>query len=357
VLTVDTRPDLTPEKTARNDTWVKWLRTLSPINISAFYLLAVLLIIFTVRIPDLFWSETTFKSLMSEQAIAAMVALALTVPLAAGEYDLSVGPTLGVSGIFVSWLTVNQGLPWAVACAGGLGLGLVVGAVNATMVVVFKIHSFIATLAMTSVLAGVGAMINQNSDIVVPGTNFVRKLAVGDWLGVPRPFWYMTIIAVVMWYFLAMTPAGRYLFATGMGSAAARLAGVRTGRYVFGAFVTSGLLASFAGIIALGRIGAASASTGPPYVLPAFAAAFVGSTQFKRGQFNVWGTLVAVFVLAIGVKGLLLMQFDSYVQDLFNGVALALAVGLASYQVRPKRARSGAKGLRGRFHSTRPAPD
>lgn len=72
-------------------------------------------------------------------------------------------------------------------------------------------------------------------------------------------------------------------------------------------------------------------------MLAAFAAAFVGSTQFKRGRFNVWGTLVAVFVLAIGVKGLLLMQYDSYVRDLFDGLALALAVGLASYQARPRR--------------------
>lgn len=319
-------------------------RALSPLNISAIYLLIALLIYFSFQIPDLLWSETTLKALMSEQAVAAMVALALTVPLAAGEFDLSVGPVLGVTGILVSWLIVDQGAGWGLACVVGLLFGLLAGAVNGVMVVSLKINSFIATLATTSVLAGVAGMITKNADIVVPAENTLRQIGTGEWLGFPRPFWYMLVIAFVMWYVLALTPVGRNLFATGMGSAAARLAGVPTSRYVFGALLASGLISAFAGIITVSRIGASSSSTGPPFVLPAFAAAFVGATQFKRGQFNVWGTLVAVFVLALGVKGLLLMQYDGYVRDLFDGIALALAVGLASYQSRPRSAGVPSRG-------------
>lgn len=321
-------------------TLAKWRSTLSPLNISALYLLAALLIFFSLKIPDLLWSQTTLKSLMSEEAVTAMIALALTVPLAAGEFDLSVGPILGVTGILVSWLVIDHHVPWVLGGVCGLAFGLLVGLINSVMVVYFKIHSFITTLAMTSVLAGVAGYITHNADIVVPSTNPLRDVGSGEWWGVPRPFWYMAGIAIVMWYVLAHTPVGRYLFATGVGSPAARLAGVRTNRYVFGAFLASGLISAIAGIIALSRIGASSASTGPPYVLPAFAAAFVGSTQFKRGQFNVWGTLVAVFVLALGVKGLLLMQYDSYVRDLFDGLALAFAVGLASFQTRPQGLRT-----------------
>lgn len=203
-MTIDTRaPELSltpmPSGGNRGAAWRTWRRMLSPLNISALYLLAVLLLFFSIQIPDLLWSETTLQSLMSEQAVAAMVALALTVPLAAGEYDLSVGPVLGVTGILVSWLIVTQGMGWAPACVIGLLFGLVVGAVNATMVVFFKIHSFIATLATTSVLAGIAGMITKNADIVVPSTNFLRDIASGKWLGVPRPFWYLVVIAVAMW--------------------------------------------------------------------------------------------------------------------------------------------------------------
>lgn len=328
-----------------------WRSALSPLNISALYLAAVLLVIFTLRIPDLFWSSTTLKSILSEEAITAILALALLVPLAAGAFDLSVGPVLGVSGIFISWLVINHDVNWVLACLLGLGFGLVVGALNGLMVVRLKIHSFIATLATTSILAGLAGLITRDVDISVPSSQPLRSVSTGEWLGIAKPAWYMLAVALLLWYVLEHTPVGRYLFATGGGPAAARLAGVQTNRYIFGALVTSGFVAAIAGIIALSRIGASSSSTGPGYVLPAFAAAFVGATQFKRGQFNVWGTLVAVFVLAIGVKGLLLMQFDNYVRDLFDGVALALAVGLANYQSRPKAAAASPTAA-----ETTPAP-
>jgi ribose transport system permease protein len=104
---------------------------------------------------------------------------------------------------------------------------------------------------------------------------------------------------------------------------------VRTNALLFGAFVVAAVLAAITGLILTASVGQAAPSTGPEYLLPGFAAAFLGSTQFKRGRFNVWGTILAVYVLAIGVKGLQLAGAPFWLPDLFNGVALICAIGLA----------------------------
>jgi ribose transport system permease protein len=136
-------------------------------------------------------------------------------------------------------------------------------------------------------------------------------------------------IAAVMWYVLDYRQLGRYLYATGSNADAARLAGVRVRRLSSIALMVSALVATIAGVIFLMRIGSTSLDAGTPYLLPAFAAAFLGATQFKEGNVNVPGTLVAVYVLATGVKGVQLLGSPFWVDDLFNGCALIIAVALA----------------------------
>jgi ribose transport system permease protein len=104
---------------------------------------------------------------------------------------------------------------------------------------------------------------------------------------------------------------------------------VRVERLIFSSFVTSGTLAALAGVILAAQIGTADVSSGPPYLLPAFAAVFLGATQIRAGRVNVIGTLVAIFLLATGVTGLQLAGAPVYVEDLFNGAALIVAVALA----------------------------
>ncbi|MFM7871247.1 MAG: ABC transporter permease, partial [Actinomycetota bacterium] len=142
------------------------------------------------------------------------------------------------------------------------------------------------------------------------------------------------VLAVVMWFVLEHTALGRYLFATGGAREAARLAGVQTDRYLWGSLVTSATFAALAGVLLSSQFGSSQAQSGAPYLLPAFAAAFLGSTQFKR-RFNVWGTVLAVFVLQSGVKGLQLAGVSStWVESLFFGVALIVAVGFSAYRKR-----------------------
>ncbi|RZU74947.1 branched-subunit amino acid transport system permease [Micromonospora kangleipakensis] len=148
-------------------------------------------------------------------------------------------------------------------------------------------------------------------------------------LGLPIVAWHALGLAVVAWYLLEHSPVGRRFYATGANADAARLAGVRTSRVVVCSFVVTGLVAGLAGVLATAKVGQVSPSIGPPYLLPAFAACFLGTTQLKMGRFNVWGTVLANYLLAPGIKGVQLVGGQLWITDLFNSLALAGAVGVA----------------------------
>jgi len=139
----------------------------------------------------------------------------------------------------------------------------------------------------------------------------------------------MVLLALILWWLLEYTPAGRYLYSVGGNPQAARLAGIRVGRITTGAFLISGFVAALSGILLAAELGSASPDVGTPYLLPAFSAVFLGATQILPGRVNVLGTLIAIFLLATGVKGLQLAGAPGYINDLFNGVALIIAVALA----------------------------
>ena len=140
----------------------------------------------------------------------------------------------------------------------------------------------------------------------------------------------MIVLAVGLWYLFEHTPLGRRFYAVGGNERAARLTGINTGRIIFGSLVASALISGFAGVLLTSKLGISDVTLGPPQLLPAFAAAFLGATQIKAGRVNVWGTVLAVYVLATGIKGFQLAGANSWVNDMFYGVALAGAVALAT---------------------------
>lgn len=324
-----------------------------PAHYTGIYIWAALVVLFGVWVPDTFLTTLTAQTLASEQAVTAIVAIGLLIPLAAGVFDLSVGVMVGLAAIVVAALTARAGMGIVPAVLLTLCMGLGVGAVNGFLVVFVGIDSFIATLAMSAVLVAPARAVS--GDQIVSGVpDSLTAMTDGALLGVPLVAVYMLIIAAIVWYVLEHTPLGRRVTATGAGSEAARLAGVRTRRTVFGALMTSALLATVAGVLLASKLGTATPDLGPAYLLPSFAAAFLGTTQLKPGRFNVWGTLVAIFLLATGVKGLQLAGAADWVTDLFNGVALIAAVGLSLWGARLALLRNLL--ARTRTGSRRPAP-
>jgi ribose transport system permease protein len=323
----------------------KIARALSFRNISALYIFAVMFIVFAIWVPDTFLQWNTWKSLFDSQAVTAILAVGLVIALSAGAFDLAIGTELGFGAIFVAWLLVDKGVGLVPAIILTLLAGAAIGLFNGWLVTKVKIDSFIATLGMSSVLLALIAWVSSSQQIVGVGSSF-EKLGTTEIFGLTLPVYLMLAVGLVVWYLLERTPLGRRVYATGGNIEAARLAGVRVAAVVIGSLVACGMIAGFAGMLVTANLGTGDPTIGPAYLLPAFSAAFLGSTQFRGGRFNVWGTIVAVYVLATGVKGLQLAGAPIWIPDLFNGAALLLAVGLAKYEATAGRAGAVRRLLR-----------
>ena len=338
-------PALVPA--AADPSWsVRLRRGLAFRNAAALYLLVLMVVVFGLWIPETFLTASTWRSLLSNEAISCMVAVGLVVPIAAGVVDLAIGTEVGLGAILVARLLVGA-VPIPVAILASLAAGAAIGVFSCLMITRARIPSFIATLAISSLLVAAIAWISSSEQIVNLPVEFAH-IGTGQFLGLTWPFWIMLVVAVLLWYVLERTPVGRRVYATGgnpdaMGgnAEAAALAGVRTSRIILFALITSGVVAGLAGLLLTSQLSAGDPSVGPGYLLPVIAAVFLGSTQFRGGRFNVWGTVVAAYVLAVGVKGLQLAGLPIWIPDLFNGAALLLAVGLAAWR-RPAESRRQA---------------
>ena len=311
---------------------IKW-RSFHPRNIGVVYLYALIWLVFMVWVPDTWFTWLTHRSVLNQNAILTVVAIGLLVPLAAGVFDLSIAGTISASAVMVSWGLVEGGWSVPVAIGAALLVGLVVGNLNGFLVVKIRIDSFIATLGMSSILTAFAVWRSNNRSILGFPDSF-KDLTTQFAFGLNKTVVVALLLAFGLWFVLEHTALGRYLFATGGAREAARLAGVQTDRYVWGSLVTSAVFASLGGVLLASQFGSTQAQSGSPYLLPAFAAAFLGATQFKR-RFNVWGAVLAVFVLQSGVKGLQLAGVGTtWIEALFFGVALIVAVGFSSYRKR-----------------------
>jgi ribose transport system permease protein len=329
------RIDKTKRVDSRFDTRrspLKW-KQFHPRNIGVVYLLILIWVIFSLWVPDTWFMWLTHRSVLNQNAILVVVALGLVIPLSAGVFDLSIAGGISASSVIVGWGMTEAGWSPPQAIAVALVFGLAIGALNGFLVVKVHIDSFIATLGMSSILTAFAVWLSKNRSILGFPDSF-KSLTSGFGFGVNRTVVAALVIAFVMWFVLEHTALGRYLFATGGAREAARLAGVQTDRYVWGALVCSAGFASLGGVLLASQFGSTQAQSGAPYLLPAFAAAFLGATQFKR-RFNVWGTVLAVLVLQSGVKGLQLAGVGTtWIENLFFGVALIVAVGFSSYRKR-----------------------
>ncbi len=344
----DSAPADGPGREIKMRTSKRLWRNAGPGSISIVYLYIAGFALFAAWIPDLWLSSVTQLSVLNiSYAIPGMVAVAVMIPLTAGAFDLSVAGTMSASAVTTAWLLADQ--QWSMWLAIGIGMlvALVAGAINGLLVVAVRIPSLIATLGMGAVLSAFADW--RAGGIQITGlpsafAEFSGKRVGGD---IRISVVYLAIIAVIVWYLLEHVPVGRYLQATGDNPDAARLMGVRTNRYIFTSLIASATIAGFAGIIQASTIGAAGASLGDAFLLPAFAAVFLGATQFRR-RFNVWGTLVAIWVLASGVQGVTLaIGTFTWLNNLFFGIALIIAVGSSSLlerlqELRAVRARSVA---------------
>jgi ribose transport system permease protein len=314
---------------------------------SGLYIWALFIIIFAIWVPDSFFDLDTAQGLASEKSIIVLLALALMIPLAAGAYDLSIGATTNISAVIVAKLQTDNGWGMWSAIAVAVGAGALIGIINGFVVVKLKVNSFIATLAMASVIASVIIIITGQRQPVPPMDEQWRNLTQFEIFGFQSVALIVLVIALIFWWFMQHTPPGRYLYAVGGNQEAARLSGVKVGMWTWIALIISGTTCGIAGVLYASLIGV-SLTFGGALLLPAFAAVFLGSTQFLPGKFNVWGTVLAVLVLATGVKGLQLATGQQWLESMFNGVALVAAVSFAVWRQKQSKVRAREKELEAR---------
>jgi ribose transport system permease protein len=314
--------------------------------ISGLFVWAGVVLLFTLLEPATFATGINARIILSNEAIAGVLALGLLLPLAADQFDLSIAAMMGLATVVVGSLMANAGWSPVAAVAATLALGMLVGAINGFLVVKLRISSFIATLGMSSILAAAIYKVSNGQDIIEGIPQSFVAAGQNELLSIPLPVFYMLALAAVLYFVLEHTPFGRNLYATGYNAEASRLSGVPTGRMSFIALVCSATLASLAGVLLTAKIGTAPYDAGAPYLLPAFAAALLGSTQFHPGRVNVLGTLVAIYLLATGVKGLELMYPNNpWIDDLFQGITLIIAVGLTVLAPSAARRRRGQRAV------------
>jgi ribose transport system permease protein len=196
---------------------------------------------------------------------------------------------------------------------------------------VFGVNSFIVTLGTGTVLQGVVLWISNSETISGVSNGLVDAVVGKNLLGIPIGFYYGLVLCLVLWYVFEYTALGRRLLFVGRGRKVSRLSGFNVPRLRWGALIVTGVLSALAGVLYAGTTGGADSTSGASFLLPAYAAAFLGATTIVPGRFNPWGTLVAVYFLVTGITGLTILGAASYVQDLFYGGALVLAVALSHF--------------------------
>ncbi|MGW4822791.1 ABC transporter permease [Streptomyces sp. NPDC004227] len=286
-----------------------------------------LTLLFYLLRPTTFGTTANFQSLLTTQAVLVILAFGLTVLSAAGEFDLSAAAVLGLCAGVVALLTSKHEMNVLLALAIALGLATAVGLINALFVVALGVDSLVTTLGMATVVTGVAlGTVGPTTIGGLPAS--VTRFGQTVVFGIGVPFYYTLALLAVLWFVLQRTATGRHIYFVGEAQTAARLVGLNVNRIRVGAFLAASVGAGLAGVVLVAQTGAASTSYGGPYLLPAYAATFLGATV-NRGRFGVVGTFLAVYLLTVGTQGLQMLGSPDWVTQVFSGGVLVIAVTVA----------------------------
>lgn len=290
--------------------------------------LLILIIVFSLALPKTFPTSGNFNAMVTSQGTLLIMALGLTCALRAGDFDLSIGSVMIFSSALVAVLTTQHHVSVPVAVALAVGAGVLVGFINGALIVLFGLDGFVVTLAAMSIVEGLAFAVTNNQ-VITGLPNGLLHLSRDTLFTLPYSTWYGWILAIVLWYVYEQTPLGRYHLVVGQSRKAATLAGLPVRWVRILGFVGASTICAIAGVLLAGTLGAVDPTIGPQFLLQPFAAAFLGATTIKLGQFNVLGTVVGLYLLIVGVTGLQLIGVPPWVSDVFNGGALLLAILLA----------------------------
>jgi ribose transport system permease protein len=298
------------------------------------YLLVVVLLavvlIFSILRPQIFPTLNNLASILTGGAPLVLIALAAMLPVIVNQFDLTPGFMATWGGLLCAGLMSFSDWDPLPAIVVAVLVCVLFGLVNGLLVAVLRLSSLIVTLATGIMIFGLAQWYSGGITIFngIPQTfvAFGQTRLLGY---IPLPFIYAFVIATAIWYVLEFRPLGRQLYAIGGSEEGARLLGIPVARRTILVFVGSALLAGFAGVIETSRVGSMNPTGLQPMLLPAFTAVFLGATSIRPGQYNVWGTVLAVYVVRAATTGLFMLGAPTYTGEIFNGAILLIAILLA----------------------------
>lgn len=293
----------------------------------------IVVFVFLSFASPVFLSADNLFNIGSQTAVVAVIAIGVTLVIITAGIDLSVGSVAALSGVLGVMMMAQAGLPVPVAILGGTLVGAACGLVNGLLVSVAGLNPFIATLGMLTVARGL-TFIFTNAVAVFGAPNSFRLLGQGVIGPIPVPILTIVVVAIVGYVVLSRTRLGRYAYAMGSNLEAARLSGIPIRRYLTSVYVISGALAGFGGMIAASRVNSGQPNFGIGLELDVIAAAVIGGASLFGGQGTVVGTLIGAFLIALIRNGAVLLDINTFYQQVIIGVVIWLAVFWDQYRRR-----------------------
>lgn len=290
----------------------------------------ILLVLIVGLLESSFWSPSNLVTVMEQAAVTGILAVGVTFVIVTAGIDLSFGSNLGMCAAAFG-LMLSGGWPLPLAMLVTLLTGIVGGLINGVITTVLKITPLIVTLGTLSVFSGLGLLLT-NGKTIFDLPNSLDAVINSRLLGIPAAVVVLVVVTAVASFLLNRTIFGEYCIATGGNAEVARLAGIRTGRYVAAAYCLLGALAGLAAILTVGRLSAADPQAGADLLLPVIAASVIGGASLAGGEGSVFGAVVgAVFISAL-TAGLTILTISAFFQQITVGVVIILAVTLDKLQ-------------------------
>lgn len=284
---------------------------------------------FFVERPSTFGRYSAVQAIFGSQSTLVFLGVAALITLSVGEFDLSIASIMGLSATTVPVLVSLHHWNVVWACVVAMVLCLVAGAINAFFVIKVGVASMVVTLGTGTFLVGIAEWISASSQVALNVPAFT-KVSIYPIFDLPVAFYYGLVLVVLLAYIRSWTPLGRHMLFVGANREVARLAGVRVNRIRAGSYLFASLVAGLGGILLVSSTGGFNASGSAGYLLPALAAVFLGTAVVQPGQFNPVGMLIGIYFLETGIFGLELMGYSGWVQDVFYGAGLVVAVAIAT---------------------------
>lgn len=285
--------------------------------------LVIIFVVFACLSP-VFLTGPNIINIMQQSAINAIVALGMTLVIISAGIDLSVGPVAALAAVVCASMMV-AGVPVPVALIGSLLVGALYGVFNGFLIAKAGLQPFIVTLGGLSLCRALALIYTGGNPIFgIPQT--FRSFVNGSLLGIPAPIIIAAVIALTLWVILNKTPLGEYIFAIGGNEEAARVCGVPVAKTKIAVYVISGVLASIAALILVGRLGAADPTLGNLWEMNAIAAAAIGGASLMGGKGSIFGTILGAIILGTLINGFTLLNIQSFYQLLATGIIIIVAM-------------------------------